>query len=148
MKKLVLIFGMVALVFSQSMAQEIAKNERKSWTPEERAEKMTSRMALELELDEKQQKEIYAVNLRRANDMQAHREEMKSQRGQMKEKQSAYQAEIEKSLTEEQKAKLAEKKESRKSEYSDRKRGQGHKYHGKRGQRGGQHYKNKQKDKN
>lgn len=145
MKKLVLVFGMVALVFSQSIAQEVAKNERKSWTPEERAEKMTSRMAAELELNEKQQKEIYAVNMKRANDMQAHREQMKAQRGQMKEKQANYQAEIEKSLTDAQKAKLAEKKENRKSEYKKGQRGHGPKNHGQKGNRGGKYQKEKGK---
>lgn len=141
MKKLVLVFGMLAMVFAQGLAQENANRERKNWTPEERAEKMTARMVTELDLNESQQKEIYAINLKRANDMQVHRE-------QMKEKQASYQAEIEKSLNDVQKAKLAERKESRKSAYSKGKRGQGYKYHGKSGQKNGKHYRKHKGEKN
>lgn len=148
MKKLVLVFGMLAMVFAQGMAQENANRERKNWTPEERAEKMTARMVTELDLNEWQQKEIYAINLKRANDMQVHREQMKAQRGQMKEKQASYQAEIEKSLNDEQKAKLAERKESRKSAYSKGKRGHGNKYHGKSSQKNGNHYRKHKGEKN
>mgnify|MGYP006193199511 CR=1 FL=1 len=80
----------VALLTMISVGAQAQQQQRKTATPEERASRMTERMAQELQLSEQQKKEIYAINLERAQkrmaeqevqkaEMQARREQMKSE---------------------------------------------------------------------
>lgn len=93
-----------------AFAQESRKKERP--TPEERAQKQTEMMAKQLELSEAQKAEILAINLENAKireaEMEARKSEMDSRREQMKAQDEA----IKEVLTEEQRTKWVELKES------------------------------------
>lgn len=76
-------------------------------TPEKIAERMTERMAKELDLSEEQKKEVYALHLanatKRADEMKAHRKKIR-------EAQKAQQEQLEAILSPEQKAEWEAKK--------------------------------------
>ncbi len=75
-------------------------------TPEQIAEAMTQRMTTQLNLSDKQQKEIYELNLQNIKEQQAYREQMAKEReARMKaieQKREANDAKLKKILTEEQ----------------------------------------------
>lgn len=85
MKKLVLIA--LAFLAIQLHGQPQENKERhgkmeamKNFTAEEIAELKTKKMTLHLDLNEKQQKEIYALNLENASKRKAHMEQRKAKR--------------------------------------------------------------------
>lgn len=71
-------------------------------TPEERAQKMTDRLAERLNLSESQKKEIYAINLESAKKRQAEMEAQKSEREEKQAEMKAQEEKIQNVLTEDQ----------------------------------------------
>lgn len=115
MRKWIIASGLVLISLS-TMAQQRRGGERPS--PEERATRMTERMAESLELSEDQKKQVLEINLENAKRQEAERaemsearkKEMEARREEMK-KQEAKLMEV---LTDEQKVKWEEvKKENR-----------------------------------
>lgn len=117
MKKLLLI----AMLFSIGFAAVAQKGgQRGSATPEERAERITNKMAEELSLSEDQKKRVYQINLDHAKKRQA---EMEARRAAMEADMKAQNQEIEALLSEEQKAKWAEMKAEGKKRMEEEGRG-------------------------
>lgn len=129
MKKLLLIAMLFSIGFA-AMAQK--GGQRGSATPEERAERVTNKMAEELSLSEDQKKKVYQINLDHAKKRQA---EMEARRAAMEADMKAQNQEIEALLSEEQKAKWAEMKAEGKKRMEE----EGHSRRGVpgRGHRGG-----------
>lgn len=118
MKKILL---MTAL-FSLSFGVFAQRGESRDFpSPEERAERMTNRMAERLELSDDQKEKIYALNLENAqirnSEMEARRAEMEKLREARTESRKQQQEQIEAILTPEQKEKWNDMKDS------DRRRG-------------------------
>jgi periplasmic protein CpxP/Spy len=90
-----------------------AQQDRSTATPEERAQKVTDRMATELGLSEGQKKEIYAIQLEQAKSRQAEEEKRKAEREQRMQQMKEQDAKIKETLTEEQKLKWEEIKQER-----------------------------------
>ncbi|MBN3581423.1 DUF4890 domain-containing protein [Algoriphagus aestuarii] len=129
MKNLTIAMLLVLLTGITAMAQDTKTKERP--TPEERAQKQTEMMAKQLELSEDQKAQILAINLENAKkregemearkaEMDARREEMKALREEMKSQDEA----IKEVLTEEQRAKWEEIKQSQKDRRGRRPGGQ------------------------
>ncbi|EMS32861.1 hypothetical protein C943_00867 [Mariniradius saccharolyticus AK6] len=117
MKKLLLIAMLFSIGFA-AMAQK--GGQRGSATPEERAERVTNKMAEELSLSEDQKKKVYQINLDHAKKRQA---EMEARRAAMEADMKAQNQEIEALLSEEQKAKWAEMKAEGKMRMEEEGRG-------------------------
>ncbi|PSL00449.1 DUF4890 domain-containing protein [Cecembia rubra] len=113
MKKLLIITAMFSLSFG-AFAQGVTQREMPS--PEQRAERMTNRMAEQLGLDDGQKQKIYQLHLENAQIRQAEWEtrksEMEQRRGAMQEQRKQQIEEIEAILSPEQKIKWAEIRES------------------------------------
>ena len=124
MKKLLLIAMLSSIGFA-AMAQK--GGQRGSSTPEERAERMTNRMAEELSLSDDQKQKIYQINLdhakKRQAEMDERREEMKAKRAEMEADMKAQNQQIEALLTDEQKTKWAEVKAEGKKRMEEEGRG-------------------------
>ena len=107
MKRVLWMIAVISFInFFGAEAQQEQKK-REPITPEKIAERMTERMAKELDLSEEQKKEVYALHLenaiKRAHEMKAHREKTM-------EAQKAQQEQLEAILSPEQKAKWEAKK--------------------------------------
>jgi Spy/CpxP family protein refolding chaperone len=93
-----------------------AQGERKMPSPEERAQRMTDRLASELSLSEEQKQKILAINLenakKRSAEMEKQRAQMEARRGEMK----AQDEQIQAILTEDQRKKWEEIKMNRRQE--------------------------------
>lgn len=101
------IIGAALLVFtSLSVAAQQEKRERPS--PEERAQKMTEKMAAELGLSEAQKAQILALNLDQAKKRQAQMDKEMAERKVRSEEMKAHQEEIKEVLTAEQRTKWEE----------------------------------------
>lgn len=115
MKKLLIIAGLFAITFSPLYAQRGSENRgERGATPEQRAERMTDRMAVELELTDAQKEQVYKIHLENAQKRQveaeARRSEMQERREAMRAKSESQKSEIEAVLTPEQKQKWEEKR--------------------------------------
>jgi Spy/CpxP family protein refolding chaperone len=110
MKKLTIAMLLVFMTGITAFAQNTKTKERP--TPEERAQKQTEMMAKQLELTEAQKIEILAINMENAKkrevEMEARKAEMEARRVEMKAQDEA----IKQVLTEEQRTKWVELKES------------------------------------
>lgn len=129
MKKIALLFGIVIALgvgntsYAQKGGKPPKKNEKtektvkedKKMTPEERAAKRTEGMKTELGLSEEQTKEVAALNLKHAQEMEALRKEMEALRAEAKQKKTAHKVAIKTVLTDEQR-KLLEQKEQENKE--------------------------------
>jgi len=142
MKKLILIATIFSLTFATAFAQR--GPQREATTPEQRAERMTERLAKELELTESQKDQINKINLENAQkrqvEMEARRAEQQARRAEMQESMKAQSAQIEAVLTPEQRSKWSEIKESNKERGQQMRRGEYDRrgpQHGKKGNRGG-----------
>jgi periplasmic protein CpxP/Spy len=127
MKKLLMIAAILTLSFS-AFAQR--GQQREMSTPEQRAERMTTRMAEQLELTEDQKKEIYKINVENAQkrqvEMEARRAEMEVRRAEMKSQIESQKGQIEAILTPEQKEKWEEVRAETQKRMEDRsKKGRG-----------------------
>jgi periplasmic protein CpxP/Spy len=129
MKNLTFAMLLVLMTGITAFAQDMRTKERHS--PEERAQKQTEMMAKQLELSEDQKAKILAINLEGAKkreaemaakkaEMDARREEMKAMREEMKSQDEA----IKEVLTEEQRAKWEELKQSQRDRRGRRPGGQ------------------------
>ena len=139
MKRFNLFFIAVMLLGGMVMAQPGSGRTHKNVSPETRAAKMTERMTKELSLNDKQAKEVEALNLEFVTQMAANRfekpakrdsscckkqdkahkqgkkekDEMKKMRGNMKEARDAREAKLKNILTQEQFAKYQKENEQR-----------------------------------
>lgn len=102
-----------ALVFTSLSAA--GQQDRATATPEQRAQKLTDRIALELGLSEEQKKEIYTIQLEQAQRRQADEEKRKVEREQRMLEQKGQDAKIKEVLTEDQKLKWEEIKQEHRS---------------------------------
>ncbi len=126
MKKIGLTLGLFMMIALSVMAQRRG-GERPN--AEERAQRMTERMAEELGLDEEQKAKILAINLEAAQARDAQmeaakeaREAMKKQRESMREEMKAQDERIKAVLTEEQAAKWEETKREKREDLEKRRR--------------------------
>jgi periplasmic protein CpxP/Spy len=121
MKKLLMIAAILTLSFT-AFAQR--GQQREMSTPEQRAERMTTRMAEQLELTEEQKEEIYKINLENAQkrqvEMEARRAEMEARRAEMKSQIESQKVQIEAVLTPEQKEKWEEVRTENRRKIEDR----------------------------
>jgi Spy/CpxP family protein refolding chaperone len=114
MKKAVLMLGLIVVIglgnasYSEDGPPPHKREKGTNVTPEERAAKRTERMKTELSLSEQQTKEVGALNLKHAQEMEALRAEAKQKR-------TAHKAAIKAVLTDEQR-KLLEQKEQENKE--------------------------------
>jgi protein CpxP len=123
MKKLMTTIGiglMIALI-SPSIAQDNKKGEAKTernkkLTPEEKAQKHTDKMTTELGLSEEQAKEVYEINLSYAKSMLPIHDEIKKLKEQAKNERKKTKSDLDKVLTEEQKAKAIELRKNKKKD--------------------------------
>ncbi|OOG70135.1 DUF4890 domain-containing protein [Algoriphagus sp. A40] len=117
------IIGAALLVFT-SLHVAAQQEKREMPNPEERAKKMTDKMALELELSETQKAQILDLNLEHSKKRQAEMEREMAERKARTAEMKAHQDKIKEVLTEEQRAKWEEiKLEQRENRRSG---GQGH----------------------
>lgn len=98
-----------------AMAQRLHKGDRREVTPQERAERMTERMAKEYALNDEQKKELLSANkaLAEKGDREKMRQEFKASR-------EAYEAQLKKIMTEDQYAAYAKKQAERQKRMSER----------------------------
>ncbi len=108
MKKLLMIATISSLSIITVFAQRGPGGD--SMTPEKRAERMTNRMAKQLELNDEQQKQVYGIYLEHANQRHVERE---NRRAEMQKQHNQQRDRIESVLNPEQKEKLEELKEER-----------------------------------
>ncbi|MGR3810927.1 hypothetical protein [Jiulongibacter sp. NS-SX5] len=106
---------MVALLTAVSVSV-FAQQKSKDFDPEERAQKHAERMKKDLDLTEKQYKQVIKMNEERAEHMKALREELKKE-------QKAYQEDLKAILTEEQLTKLEAQKKERRKKFKEYKHG-------------------------
>ena len=120
MKKLL----MIAIIFSLSFSAFAQKGQQREMsTPEQRADRMTTRMTEQLDLTEVQKKEIYNINLQNAQNRQV---EMEARRAEMEARRAEMKTRIEAILTPEQKEKWEEvRNENRRSMEDRSKKGRG-----------------------
>ena len=143
MKKLLMIAAIFTLTFAGAFAQRgqggpRGGQQKESLTPEQRAEKITTKMTEELGLSEDQKQKIYQINLENAQKREAQRaameEERKAKRTEMQAQNQVQNEQIEAILTPEQKTKWEEVKKENRKEIQERS-GSGHR--GGRGSSGG-----------
>ncbi|MHA7130590.1 DUF4890 domain-containing protein [Algoriphagus namhaensis] len=109
MKKLMMTFGLAMLMTFTLLAQQ--RGERP--TAKERAERMTEKMAEQLQLSEEQKAKILAINLEFAEKREAEKETREANREAMKSEMKEQDERIQAVLTEEQVAKWEEAKAER-----------------------------------
>jgi periplasmic protein CpxP/Spy len=121
MKKLLMIAAILTFSFT-AFAQR--GQQREMLTPEQKAERMTTRMAEQLELTEEQKQEIYKLTLenaqKRQEEMEARRAEMEARRSEMKLQIESQKEQIEAVLTPEQKEKWQEVRIENRRKIEDR----------------------------
>lgn len=120
MKKLL----MIAIIFSLSFTAFAQRGQQREMsTPEQKAERMTNRMAEQVDLSEEQKKEIYNINLQNAQNRQV---EMEARRAEMEAKRAEMKSQIEAVLTPDQKEKWEEVRNENHRRMDDRsKKGRG-----------------------
>lgn len=101
------IIGAVLLAFT-SLSVAAQQEKRQQPNPEERAKKVTEKMATELELSEDQKAQILALNLDQAKQRQAEMEREKAERDAHRAEMKAHQEKVNAILTEEQRTKWEE----------------------------------------
>lgn len=105
MKKWIIGAALLAFTSLQLAAQQ---QKREMPNPEERAKKVTEKMATELELSEDQKAEILALNLDQAKKQQAEMERERAERAVRREEMKAHQEKVNAILSEEQRTKWEE----------------------------------------
>src|SRR5688572_15518552 len=101
------IIGAALLAFT-SLSVAAQQEKRQQPNPEERAKKVTEKMATELELSEDQKAQILALNLDHAKQRQAEMEREKAEREAQRAEMKAHQEKVNSILTEEQRTKWEE----------------------------------------
>lgn len=105
------------------------QGKREQINPEERAKRVTEKMATELELSEEQKSQILELNLEQAKQRQVEMDREMELRKKRSEEMKAHQEKIQSILTEEQRTKWEELK----SEQREKRRSDGHKGQGRNG---------------
>ncbi|MCL6260063.1 DUF4890 domain-containing protein [Aquiflexum sp. TKW24L] len=145
MKKLLMIAAIFTMTFAGAFAQRghggsKSGQQKESMTPEQRAEKMTTKMTDELSLSEDQKQKIYDINLENAQKRQAQREAMqeehKAKRAAMQAQNQVQNEQIVAVLTPDQKTKWEEVKKENRKEIRERS-GSGRGHRGGKGSSGG-----------
>lgn len=125
--------GLMIALISPATAQEgkpaNAKKEHKDLTPEERAQKRTDKMTKELELSEEQAKQVYAINLNDAKEMEAIRIEKEKLKKRAKAQREKSRTEMDNVLTAEQKVKMEQIKKEKIEKKKQNAAGKPHKGH-------------------
>ena len=103
------IIGAALLAFT-SLHVAAQQEKREQPNPEERAKKMTEKMATELQLSEEQKSQILTLNLELAKKRQAEMEQQAAERKVKMEEMKAHQEKINEILTEAQRTKWEETK--------------------------------------
>ncbi len=120
-------FWLIAcLMGTIATAQAQTKSER-GGTPDERADKLTARMAENLDLTDEQRATVAEINLKYANEVASFREETREQREEtraaMKEIRQNQEAALKEVLTEEQLQKHAAQRDKRQDHRRKKRRG-------------------------
>jgi periplasmic protein CpxP/Spy len=97
-------------------------------SPEERAQKMTDKMAEELQLNAAQKEKIYQINLSAAQKNEVQLQQMEAAKAEMKRIQQSRMTEIEKLLSEEQLAILKKQREERQAQMQQKREQMREKY--------------------
>jgi periplasmic protein CpxP/Spy len=97
-------------------------------SPEERAQKMTDKMAEELQLSAAQKEKIYQINLSAAQKNEVQLQQMEAAKAEMRTIQQSRIVEIEKLLTEEQIAILKQQREERQADMQQKREQMREKY--------------------
>lgn len=105
-----------ALLVLTSLSVVAQQEKRELPNPEERAKKMTERMASELELSEEQKAKVLAINLENAQKRQAQMEKEMAERQARMEEMKVQEEKIKEVLTEEQRKKWEEIKLERREQ--------------------------------
>ncbi|GMQ25255.1 hypothetical protein Aoki45_19370 [Algoriphagus sp. oki45] len=108
------IIGAALLVFT-SLSVAAQEGKRTPPSPEERAQKMTDRMAEKLSLSEAQKTEIYSINLENAKKRQEEMEAKKAESADRRAEMKAQDERIKQVLTEDQRKAWEELKEENRS---------------------------------
>jgi hypothetical protein len=121
MKKAVLMLGLIVVIglrnasYSEDGPPPHKREKGTNVTPEERAAKRTERMKTELSLSEQQTKEVGALNLKHAQEIDVLQKQMEALRAEAKQKRTAHKVAIKTVLTDGQR-KLLEQKEQENKE--------------------------------
>lgn len=124
MKKMIIASSIMVMISLSTFAQQGNSGQKPG--PEERAKKMTERIATELELTEAQKNQVLAINMDYAKKREAEMEARKAEMEARKLEQQAHEAKIQSVLTDTQKAKWVEIKDERKEHQKGRPGGEIH----------------------
>lgn len=123
--------GLLLIVFVITSTISIAQNRgQQNYDPEEVAKKQTSELKELLDLDKAQEKKVYELNLKAANDMLAMRKEMQNggnrdeMRAKMRKTRDKHNAEMKKVLSDSQYKKYIAQQEERRKQRQSRGGGQ------------------------
>jgi protein CpxP len=97
--------GIIAMMMAFASITAFAQRDMAKMTPEARAENQTKSLTESLKLSDEQQKQVYTLNLTRAQKMEEMRGSRDADRSKMKESMEAYNTELSKVLTPEQQEK-------------------------------------------
>jgi len=122
MKKILIIAVLVGATFVQAQAQRRGNQEV---NPEQFAEKMTERMAENLNLTEEQKVQVHALHLKEAQKRKASWEERRAARETMKAEREAFQEKMAAVLTPEQKEAWESMKAENRKKMQERRRRSG-----------------------
>ena len=101
------IIGAALLAFT-SLSVAAQQGKREQLDPEERAKKVTEKMATELQLSEEQKSQLFTLNLNQAKKKQVEMEKQMAERAARKEELQDHQNKVNGILTEEQRTKWEE----------------------------------------
>lgn len=105
--------GIIAMMMAFASITAFAQRDMAKMTPEARAENQTKSLTESLKLTEEQQKQVYTLNLTRAQKMEELRSAQQSDRSEMKESMEKFNTELNKVLTPEQQEKYKTAMEER-----------------------------------
>jgi protein CpxP len=105
--------GIIAIIMAFASFTAFAQRDMTKMTPEARAENQTRALTKNLNLTEEQQKQIYTLNLTRAQKMEEMRNSRDADRSKMKESMEGYNTELSKVLTPDQQEKYKTTMEER-----------------------------------
>ncbi|WP_254411229.1 DUF4890 domain-containing protein [Dyadobacter diqingensis] len=97
--------GIIAMMLAFASISAYAQRDNAKLTPEARAENQTKSLTESLGLTEEQQKQVYTLNLTRAQKMEEMRNSQDVDRSKMRESMEAFNTELQKVLTPEQQEK-------------------------------------------
>ena len=105
--------GIIAIMLAFASIPAFAQRDNAKMTAEARAENQTKSLTESLKLTEEQQKQVYALNLSRAQKMDEMRNSQDADRSKMRESMEAFNTELQKVLTPEQQEKYKAAMEER-----------------------------------